>query len=238
MAHYRGRDNLSRRRKRRRRQQRIWEQAHCSTCGCSIRNEPHSYRINPRTWSISQRQCTRCADREAFLSYSLSGLLTNKLTMAATMARFYYEEAETKSRWKMPSLGSDEYQAICASCDRIHVKVKDFERDVWFNGGLQEAVVSRSDRGLSGKGNGWDVLVWTAAGRTLITLRAENSHEFITLITAEDEEPYARRDCGNEDMGPMGVQGYGCTEETATRLLEAAIGNFPEVQPDENVHYA
>lgn len=235
MGHYKGRDNLNRRRKRWKKHEEMWEKSHCCSCGANIRNEPHQFRINPKTGKESHFQCVRCVERQQYLVYSRCGIISSSLMRAATQAKFYYEETADQSRRKNPNLEPHEYKPICESFNRIHARVKDFERDVWFNGGLQQTVVDESHRGLSGAGDWYEVRVWSAAGRTLITLEETATQEFVTLITADDEKPYARREHGH-DMGPMGIHGHCCTEDTAMRLLDAAIADFPSIVPSD-VHY-
>lgn len=237
MGHSRARDNWKKRIKRRKWMERFRLENTCCVCGKSIYRQAQQYSVS-ESGEISNRKCMRCADRENYARYERTGILTGHLIMVATLSRSYWFEsnAEQRLRRRVPTLDADQCSKICSSIDRITTKVKDFERDVWFKGGLQEHVQKQTDRGLKAETTEFEALLFSSAGRVLITLTDTESKESITLITAEDEKPYARRELtGSEDMGPMGIQGLDCTEDAALYLLELAMANFPTAVPAPNV---
>ncbi len=87
---------------------------------------------------------------------------------------------------------------------QLHEKIKVFEAVVWFPY-LQELVNSTNSRGMSGYCRDIKIMTWCCAGRCLIQLE-RNGHR-ITLITADDEEPWNRELAHvAPGMGPMGLQ--------------------------------
>ncbi len=86
----------------------------------------------------------------------------------------------------------------------LHEKIKVFEAVVWFPY-LQELVNSTNGRGMSGYCRDIKIMTWCCGGRCLIQLE-RNEHR-ITLITADDEEPWNRDNAHvAPGMGPMGLQ--------------------------------
>jgi len=236
MGHYHGRDNRKRREKRRLKLARIRKERYCWECGCNLRDQQTCETINTRTREVTRRICENCDDREAYSTFEKKGTLSTRLSMTAELGKSYWEMSadERKRRRRIPALTEAECTLVCDAVGRIHAKVKEFERDVWFNGGLQECVLNERSASLAADGDGFEARVLSTGGRTIITL-ADVSDESLTVITAEDEKPYARREFGNDDMGPMGIQGMDCTEKMGVSLLERALANFPKLIA-ANVH--
>lgn len=240
MGHSRARDNRKKRLKRRKWMERFHLENNCCVCDKSIYNKAQQYTIDAKG-RTTNRMCLRCADRRAYAEYVRTEVLTGRLLMSAYTAYSYWFEASKKerSRRNVPALMKHECARIYDSNVRIVAKVKEFERDVWFNGGLQQRVQKETVRGLKASGEDFEALLYSTAGRVLIALTDTESKQFITVITAEDEKPYERKELsGSEDMGPMGIQELNCTEGTALRLLETAMMKFPDVVPAPDVHMA
>lgn len=165
-------------------------------------------------------------------------LLTTQLMLEGTLAHTYYTEPECQDRRKKPEMSKQDAAEINTSVEKIHALAKVFEGAVWYLGGLQEKVNACDTSGMSGQADGWSVLLYAIAGRCMITLRDDETKQSLTLITADDEEPFTRLKWGSKSMGPMGIQGLDCTEETAVRLLAQTIRSFPEIQASKEVSIA
>jgi hypothetical protein len=103
------------------------------------------------------------------------------------------------------------------SYERLKVAVKDFEREVWFNG-LQDWINAESQRGMADSKTVWDhllgedcveMLTYAIAARVMITLQRRGI--FLSVVVAEH---------GTENS--MGIQGLHATEAEAMELLQVA----------------
>jgi hypothetical protein len=118
----------------------------------------------------------------------------------------------------------------------VKAAAKAFEQEVWFDGGLQDNVVHSGGRGHSFNEGSFSALVYTIAGRTMITLSDNEKLTQVTLITSEDEPP---REDGS---GRMGIQSADATSEDAVALINKVrqlqrAGEF-QVFPSEEVDFA
>ena len=240
MAHYKGRDNYKRRRARAKRNAVTRDRKHppCEICGARVDTTRSYVTIQDLRTGRQTMQHTACSERAAYRAYRRSGILSSKLVMAANFAHFYYEEAHDGSRWKRPVLQPGEFEAIYAAQERLHTAVKTFERERWFNGGLQQFVLDQSHSALGGSDDMVEVRLLTLAGRCMITIEDKGTRQSITVITADNEKPYARREYGSEDMGPMGIQGFDCTEAVGLALLEHVTSHWPAAVGPQSVVYA
>lgn len=94
--------------------------------------------------------------------------------------------------------------AIAEASNDLHARTKMFEALVWFPH-LQKIVNGCQSRGMKGELRGMKVLTWCGAGRCLIQF--EEGDATLTLITADDEEPWQLESCHVAPfMGPMGIQ--------------------------------
>lgn len=101
--------------------------------------------------------------------------------------------------------------------------VKRFERVVWY-GKLFEHVNGTNARSQKGTADGLNVLVWTCAGRTLITIR-DNQDDWLSLIVAED----------SGERFTMGVQAMSVSMSTAIQWMQRVGNNLTHVVDDNNV---
>lgn len=188
----------------------------CLICNREVSDRDH-YRERVKGEEVIGRVHEECYQGLRLVEFEKDGILTSGLTMEAAL-RTYRKDTPANSPW-LP---------IRRACDRIHEKIKEFERAAWFGGVEPQMKEQKYEgprwtfertkdsiqglalpvRGLSGNHNGIDMLVYTCAGRAMITLRQGDAE--ITVITAEDEQ-----------TDRMGQQGICATEAQAIALLEA-----------------
>jgi len=99
---------------------------------------------------------------------------------------------------------------VRASYERIKMRVKYLERS-WWLGAVQQMIDASSQRGWRADHALLTMLVWSCAGRTMVTLERHDG-DHITLIAAT-----------SETGSTMGVQGIQATETTALAILDDAI---------------
>jgi hypothetical protein len=211
----------------------------CATCACKIdESKPYFQRLDADGEHTSYK-CVKCDVLDQYLEFTRTGIVTTTLLFEATNGQFYNEELRDKGRYPIPILQDPEqYRPICDANKRLHERTKDFERDRWFNGGLRMFVRSQTAGVLVGETDDMDVRLMSLAGRCVITLEDKASNQSITVITAEDEEPFARRGFGSDSMGPMGIQGVYCSVEVGLGLLNKAIKQWPTDMKPDTVVYA
>lgn len=153
--------------------------------------------------------CRPCDKNARLKQYNDSGHLSIRLILDAILDR---DKSET-------------WADIRNANERISSVVKKFESAVWFNG-LQEIARKSKYKGNSYKCDDFEMLIYTMAGRAMITI--ENKIASVTMITAEDEPDPC-----------MGLQGIQATEADATMLIEMACEKWPEyrkkIKPNKNV---
>ncbi len=115
-----------------------------------------------------------------------------------------------------PYMTADEY-------DLIRPAIKQFERDVWFGKGLFEHVNGTTKRGQSGMAGGLKVLVWTCAGRTMITFH-DDQGDWLSLMVAEDSR-----------TPTMGLHMRSIEPETIEQWLYRVNANWSGVKDDDGV---
>jgi len=180
----------------------------CDRCNASLergwserwRGETHETMVR------IEAVCFDCDRKERHATYAASGVLTTRML---TDAAIYGVRREHDK---------DSYNYILDKVEReseeIRRRVKDFERGVWFRG-LQKQVRATSHRGFRADGEDVCVLVWSCAGRTVMTIEPPDESHSVSLITADDEtEPV------------MGIQGICATKEQASALITAAISAY------------
>lgn len=173
-----------------------------------------------------------CHQQGQLDEYLSSGLLTSSLTLAATI-KHHTKGASTAS-----------WERVYDATQRLHERIKEFERAAWFGGAAPEMreqaysgprwtfprvehsvqALAKPVRGLVGAHDGIDMLVYTTAGRAMVTLRRSDGAE-VTVITAEDEQ-----------TDRMGMQGIHATEhEVATLLAAGCQWQRFNLKPDSKV---
>ncbi len=144
------------------------------------------------TGAILKILCHGCSDASDLEAYEKDRSLTNRVVMMAIMA-------------KEPSAL---LQEVKASYERVVASVRSFERDVWFSG-LQSVVRRCKSSGMSMAHEGLAVLLYSMAGRIMITI--QDGVGDVTLIADETSKE-----------STMGVQGTHSTESQAVDLIERA----------------
>ncbi len=117
----------------------------------------------------------------------------------------------------------------------LREKIKVFEAIVWFPY-LQEQINSTNSRGMSGSCRNIKIMTWCCTGRCLIQLE-RNSHR-VTLITADDEEPWNRDNAHvAPNIGPMGLQSIDAEYLEALIMLYEVTRYWKEIKlsPDDKV---
>jgi hypothetical protein len=150
--------------------------------------------------------------------------VTSRELMDAQMAKFYYTEIETNRRdaWRTPEMSFDDAIEFWYIAAMIQQLVNTFEAMVWYPH-MQKMVDASKRSGMKAELDGLDVLVYTCAGRTMITLQKDDYYSF-TLITAEGETPHRREDVITRDkMGPMGYQSIYGSANMAREMVEKVI---------------
>ena len=151
--------------------------------------------------------CFDCDRREHREAYASTDVLTTKIVMDSAIY-----EVRRESNRTAPDLLLD--RAVRELAD-VRTSYKAFERIVWF-GGLQARVRAASFRGFRADftmldGTAARALVWSCAGRTVITIEIAAETAQVSIITADDS-----------DDPVMGLQSIRATKGQAVALLDAA----------------
>ncbi|MFH0937272.1 MAG: hypothetical protein V1808_03180 [Candidatus Daviesbacteria bacterium] len=136
--------------------------------------------------------CTRCSAQDYLEDYQKTRRLSSSLIMEALVSNYY--PAEDKFR-------------ILADRNVVDEAVKVFEKEIWWEGGLQKFNKNSSDRGHSLKFGNLTARMYTLAGRVMITMEDNSRNIDLTVITTENNELY------------MGVQSVNATAREAVELL-------------------
>lgn len=116
-----------------------------------------------------------------------------------------------------PIQGQGKYESIVnrasAAYDRLSALVKRFDMEVWLSG-FGKDYMDRPERGYEAPFGGTTVMVFSLAGRVMLTFNLKSGSEF-TLIT-DDSLTVSR----------MGVQSLHVTEEEMARELTDIIEAF------------
>lgn len=190
-------------------------------------------------------------------------ILTTSLIVEAQLAQDFWEDPRRRIKSKLPRLSPTEAKEICDEVAEIMLSVKKFEREIWYDRlqGYVRCSAIRGHSGHTVSGHtvtstrvsghtisditvsghtvsghtisGTRVLVWSGAGRALISL--QQGEASITLITAEDEKQGARAEWTGNNDGPMGIQAIEATKDQALRILKSAVDMFPLLSEDKTV---
>jgi hypothetical protein len=191
------------------------EPTNCEKCQTSLERGYASIYQND---NLIRCICFKCDDEEVFQNYLKDKKLTTKLTMHNTMVLYDFNGRDAIREKNIFLLEELKHRIdIQLATTKIQLKLKEFEKKVWFNG-LQNKVNASKARGLSAKPKGNDldnfcVLVYSMAGRVMITI--EDDHCSVTAITS---------DTGSESC--MGLQGVCATEEEALSIITMAIDYY------------
>lgn len=178
----------------------------CETCGADTGGG--SVKTVSSTGVVLKILCHECSDAVNLEEYGSGRELTMRLVMASIVARD----------------PSGPLKEIRESYERIAERIKLFEERVWF-GGLQAENRECHTKGMSMVHDGMSLLVFSMAGRTMITIQDDDGD--VTLIADETS--------GEPTMGLQGVHG---TESKAAELMgraEAAWVSGARPRPDREI---
>lgn len=169
-----------------------------------------------------------CVDR-----YKQSGELGTHLSMMASLMNSRIEDMHpfevAAMRREFPRVHA--LERVNAQMDKIKDAARLFQSTHWY-ARLQKYVQDSKSRGHSADGDGFRALLWSCAGRVLLTIQDAYPRESplscfdgaqVTLIFLEDE------------IRPCGVQSVAATCDEACRLLECITNVLPEFRPDNGV---
>lgn len=131
---------------------------------------------------------------------------------------------------------------VRASYERILARVKDFET-MWWRGPTQKAVDASSQRGWRVDHESLTMLVWSCAGRTMVTLgRPAGDHITLIVATSEADRKLSRTERRQEarqwgspgrrraepteawlTCSTMGIHEIRATEQSARAMLDQAL---------------
>lgn len=184
------------------------EPTNCDTCQSSLDNG-YSYRYEGD--KLVKALCFKCAKNENIQEYLKTKVLSSRLIMENNLSLYHsdikgnIDDASYLQELKMKT-------DIQLSYLRIHRKMKEFEKEVWFKG-LQKKVIDSRVKGVSAHTNmlnNFCVLTYSIAGRTMITI--EDDTASVTFV-ADETSPEPR----------TGFQGISATEEKGISLIETVI---------------
>ena len=109
----------------------------CFSCHREIGSHEPYIEFHATDTKPGRFQCERCHIRGKVEEFQRTGILTTDLTLHALSAQFYYGRGADREGWRTPLLTESEYPALIDASNRLDVKVKEFERDRWFNGAFR-----------------------------------------------------------------------------------------------------
>lgn len=162
------------------------------------------------TGAVKKILCHDCSDAVDMEDYERERRLTTRVVMMSILAR-------------QPS---ELLLEVKASYERLTASIKSFERDVWFSG-LQPVVRACSCSGMSLAHEGLSVLLFSSAGRIMITI--QDGVNDLSLIADETSRE-----------STTGLQGVNGTESQAVGLIGRAIAAWnagARPKPDREVSF-
>ncbi len=176
--------------------------------GCGVNTEGSSVKTLRADGSLVRLLCHSCSIREKLDQFAKDSVLTGRLIMDSISSQ---------------DLDGPRHE-IRKSYERLRDRIRGFERRVWF-GGLQEEVKRCTRSAMSMKHGTLEVLLFSSAGRTMVTIQ-DGDLDF-TVVAAEDS-----------DKPSMGMQSVTGREAELFGLLdraEAAWESGVRPVPDDQV---
>lgn len=161
----------------------------CDRCN----RETRAYVEKHQNDRVVQTLCQHCDDVELQTIYQQTGKLSSRLM--TNIALNVYERSEWVNR-------------VQSQIDLMNAAVADFEREVWYGGGLQSYAQRSDTKGHTMKTPSVQASLYVIMGRVLVTFK-NTEGAFVTVITAEDEHR----------QNTMGVQGIDATAGEAITML-------------------
>ena len=201
----------------------------CRRCGNPIDTDTDGYSTSYNDEGVETSHAhIICSDYEHLEEYVASGNLTSKVLHLAGMLGHtsgLRQEYKDLVRANMNSLLRAKLEG-----DAIHVHIKVFEVQVWYNG-LQEFIQAQDRSGHScefttEKGEKVEFRSLAMCGRWRATLQGANG-AFIDVLTEEDGSEEVNSDY-NTSGYRMGLNGIGATHKEAIALLKAVTKAWAE----------
>src|SRR3990167_5677927 len=162
----------------------------CGICGADtdVTGYTVSYRIDKETGNQTDVQvfCQPCDHAKSMGKYAETSVLRSRLTLQASLYKHSVEWSARSGKNQVKDqdrVWAKLYDKMNQSMEKVQDLIELFEQKVWF-AGLQEQVEATNSRGLSADFGESKMLVWSCAGRTLVTL--DNPTHQVTVITATD----------------------------------------------------
>ena len=175
----------------------------CMTCNGSLENG-YSWRGTERA-GITFIMCHKCNDLDGIRNFGTDEYLNSSLMLTASLVGHEVKMGYDTPLHLMPELATLLQLALFG--DWLNEQGKVFEK-IFFTPKLRKWVEKHTGGGTSGKLNGVDVLVFTTAGRCLITLNTKKAS--LTFITVD----------GDEGIGMMNWQGVSGTRKDIRAMVD------------------
>jgi hypothetical protein len=191
----------------------------CARCTRCLDDMGYCTIYNENMDAIKEVICTTCNLVEYMDDYKKNGVITTKIMMEGSMAKYYFEETNL-SRLR-PEIREfymqNKVPLLKAANDVEEIKklMDEFEDKHWLPY-LKKYWNDSKERGHIADSNNCTIMMWGSAGRVLIT--AEEPGSSITMIfsdyVATEEDNMTQRG---------GIQGITATKEKAIAIMQELI---------------
>lgn len=174
--------------------------------------------------SVKEVICTTCNIVEYMDDYKNSGIITTKIMMEGSMAKYYFEEADL-SRLR-PECREFFMQnkvsllKVANDVEEIHKLVDEFEDKHWLSY-IKKYWNDTKQRGHIADSKNCTIMMWGCAGRVLITAEQSSSITMIFsdyVVTEENIKKY-----GDSFKQRGGIQGITAKKEDAIFIMNELI---------------
>lgn len=196
----------------------------CARCTCCLDDSPYTV-IHTEKGAVKEVICNICNLVEYMDDYKKNGIITTKIMMEGSLAKYYFEEgdlvrlrAEFREFYmqnKIPLL------KVADDVTEISKLVNKFEEKHWLPY-LKKYWNDASKRGHIADSKNCTIMMWGSAGRVLIT--AEQPGSDITMIFSDyvaTDESIKRY--GNMTQRGGGIQGIRATKDAAIFIMNELI---------------
>lgn len=215
--------------------------AKCNRCTRNLDDKPYCTIFGDND-EVQEIICDICYRSEPLDEYKKDGIITTKIMMEGSLAKFYFEEGdlsrlrpETREYYyqnKTPLLKvANDVEEIMKLVDKFNEKHWiTYLKQYWKNSSARGHIYNYMDN---------TVMMWGCAGRVLIT--AETAAGSITMIFSDYDpakaDEFTKKCCPETPRG--GIQGIAATKETAIAILKD-LTKLRKIKfsPDEKVTMA
>jgi hypothetical protein len=214
----------------------------CNRCTRSLDEKPYCTIFGDDD-KVKEIICEICYESEYLEEYKKDGIITTRVMMEGSMAKYYFEEGDlTRLR---PERQEFYYQNktpllnVAKDVEEIQKLVDKFDEKHW-SPYLKKYWNDSSARGHKYNSKNCTVMMWGCAGRVLIT--AEEPAGNVTMIFSDYDyskaDEWTKQCCG--DTKPRGgIQGICATKEVAVAIMEDLIKiKKIKFSPDDKVTMA